>query len=300
MLTEKTKAAGVSVLSNTILTLLKIIAGITMCSVSVLAEAVHSGIDLIASGVAFFAVHESDKPADEDHRYGHGKIECVSGMIEALLIFAAAGYIIFEVISKLRCDKFDVMDLNIGAAVMATSALVNLIVSSYLYKVAKKTESIALEADALHLRTDVYTSAGVLIGLIIIKFSGLVILDPIIAGIVALFILKAAGELARKALQDMLDTKLPEEEEKVILDVLEKKSYAIIEYHKLRTRKSGHTRYIDFHIVVSRNITVEESHRMSHEVMEAIEKCLPNSEILVHAEPCEAKCHCCPVGCIVQ
>ncbi len=294
---EKIRAASFSILSNFTLTVLKLVVGLTMHSVSVIAEAAHSGIDLIAALIAFFSVRESGKPADESHRYGHGKIESLSGMIEALLIFGAAGYIIYEAVKKLMHGKAEIEELGIGAAVMAVSAAANFLVSRYLYIVAKKTDSLALEADALHLRTDVYTSAGVLAGLIIIKFTGLEILDPIVAIAVALLILVAACRLTWSAVQNIIDVRLPDEEEDIIRGVLKKHSSSVVEYHKLRTRKSGNVRYIDFHMVVAKSSSLEESHRMSHVVVEEIRNLLPNSQVLVHAEPCKSECTACEATC---
>ncbi|MHB1167656.1 MAG: cation diffusion facilitator family transporter, partial [Carboxydocellales bacterium] len=153
---------------------------LSMGSVSVLSEAVHSGIDLVAALIAYFSVQKASEPADEEHPYGHGKIENVSGTIEAVLIFGAAVYIINESIHKLQVGG-EVEGLGLGSVIMGISAIVNWIISSRLYKVAKETDSVALEADALHLRTDVYTSLGVLIGLVAIKITGLNILDPLFA-----------------------------------------------------------------------------------------------------------------------
>jgi len=297
---EKTRAAAASILSNSVLTGLKLVVGLMMHSVSVIAESVHSGLDLVAALVAFFSVRESGKPADERHRYGHGKVESLSGIIEALLIFGAAGYIIFEGIEKLVRGHAGVEQTGIGTAVMAFSAAANFLVSSYLYKVAKKTDSIALEADALHLRTDVYTSAGVLAGLVAIRVTGMTILDPIVAIAVALFILKAAWDLTGNAVQNILDAKLPDEEEDVIRQILRENSSSIVEYHNLRTRKSGHTRYIDFHMVVARALSLEEGHSMSHAVAGEIKKRLPHSHILVHTEPCRNQCDECEVNCTLD
>ena len=162
----KSRAATLSIASNTILIILKLVVGIMMQSVSVISEAVHSGIDLIAAIIAWFAVRESGKPADDKHRFGHGKIENVAGTIEAVLIFGAAFYIIWEAAHKLRTGAVEIESLGLGAAVMVASAIANYLVSRHLLNVAIKTDSVALEADALHLRTDVYTSIGVLGGLV--------------------------------------------------------------------------------------------------------------------------------------
>ena len=293
----KSRAATLSIASNTILIVLKLIVGIMMQSVSVISEAVHSGIDLVAAIIAWFSVRESGKPADDEHRFGHGKIENVAGTIEAVLIFGAAFYIIWEAAHKLRAGTAEIESLGFGAAVMVVSAIANYLVSRHLLNVAVKTDSVALEADALHLRTDVYTSAGVLGGLVAIKFTGIVMLDPIIAIVVALMIIKAAWDLTKTAFFHILDVKLPDDEEALIHDVLERYRGRFIEYHKLRTRKSGHVRHIDMHLVVPKQLTVEAGHTLAHEITADIEKCLSHSLTLVHIEPCPGGCEVCTFEC---
>lgn len=294
----KRSAAQLSVVSNTLLVIAKLVIGLLSGSVSILSEAVHSGIDLVAAGIAWYSVRESGKPADDDHHYGHGKIENVAGTIEAVLIFGAAIFIIWEAIQKLRTGHVEVENLGLGAAVMAVSAGANYLVSRHLLSVAVKTDSVALEADALHLRTDVYTSAGVLGGLLAIKLTGITLLDPIVAIVVALMIFKAAWDLTRNAFFHILDVKLPDEEEAIIHQVLEGYANRFIEYHKLRTRKSGHIRHIDMHLVVPKQMTVEAAHALSHEITDEIEAKLSNCHhILVHIEPCPGACKQCTVAC---
>ena len=293
----KRGAARLSVLSNTILVIAKLVVGIMSGSVSILSEAVHSGIDLIAAIIAWFAVRESGKPADDEHHFGHGKIENVAGTIEAVLIFGAALYIIWEAVHKLIKGTVEIENLGIGAMVMGISALANYLVSRHLLNVAVETDSVALEADAMHLRTDVYTSVGVLAGLAAIKFTGITILDPIVAIAVACLILKAAYDLTKNAFFHILDIKLPDDEEAIIHEVMKENSLHFLDYHKLRTRKSGHIRHIDMHLVVPKLMTVEKGHKLSHQISSDIEKRLSHSHVLVHIEPCEGLCDGCVVEC---
>ena len=167
----KQKTARLSVLSNTFLVVIKLIVGFAIGSVSIISEAIHSGIDLVAALIAFFSVKKSSEPPDVMHAFGHGKFEDISGFIESLLIFAAAALIIYEAVRKILYGEESIaMDiLIVGIGVMAVSAVINYLVSSRLMKVAKQTESIALESDAWHLRTDVYTSLGVFAGLVLIR-----------------------------------------------------------------------------------------------------------------------------------
>jgi cation diffusion facilitator family transporter len=293
----KSRAATLSIVSNSVLIALKLIVGIMMQSVSVISEAVHSGLDLVAAIIAWFSIRESGKPADDEHRFGHGKIENVAGTIEALLIFGAAFYIIWEAVHKLKAGTYEIESLGMGAGVMAVSAMANYFVSRHLLNVALKTDSVALEADAMHLRADVYTSVGVLGGLVAIKLSGIAMLDPLIAIVVALMILKAAWDLTKAAFFHILDVKLPDDEEALIHDVMSRYTGRFIEYHKLRTRKSGHIRHIDMHLVVPKQMTVEAGHTLSHQITADIEKSLPHSHILVHIEPCPGGCESCKAEC---
>ncbi|BAF59222.1 predicted Co/Zn/Cd cation transporters [Pelotomaculum thermopropionicum SI] len=281
-----------SIISNTILTFGKLAVGISMNSVSVISEAVHSGMDLVAALIAFFSVRESSKPADERHHYGHGKFENLAGILEALLILAAAVMIIINAWTKLR-GGMEIHSLGLGAAVMVLSALVNFFVSRELMRVARETDSPALAADSWHLRTDVYTSLGVLAGIAAIKATGLAVLDPLIAMGVAVLILKAGIDLIRDSMRSMLDVRLPVTEEKEIREVLKKYSGQFVEFHKLRTRKAGSQRYIDLHLVVPREWAIKKVHSLCDQIEEDIGRRFADSHVLIHTEPCGQCCEEC-------
>lgn len=282
---EKSSTARLSVASNLMLVIMKLTVGIMIGSVSVISEAIHSGIDLIAAVIAYFSVRSSSKPPDRDHAFGHGKVENISGTIEAVLIFIAAGLIIYEAYQKLLHGVV-LEDVSLGIVVMLISALVNLYVSQRLMKTAKRTESIALEADAWHLRTDVLTSLGIFAGLVAIKLTGITILDPIFAILVALFILKAAVELVIKSVRDLMDEKLPEAEEKEICQIIEDHSKQYVGFHELRTRRSGSDRFIDLHLVVSRELSIEKAHGLADHIEEDIKARFPRCSVIIHIEPC--------------
>jgi cation diffusion facilitator family transporter len=289
---NKIKVARLSIYSNSMLILLKLVVGVISGSVSIISEAIHSTMDLLAAVIAFFSVKASSKPADEEHPYGHGKFENVSGVLEALLIFAAAIWIIIEGVKKLIYPGH-IESVGIGFIVMFISALANHIVSRKLYKVAKEEDSIALEADALHLKADVYTSLGVGGGLLLIWITGLNFLDPVVAILVALFILKEAYELLMSAFSPLLDVKLSEEEIKIITEEINKHNSVYCDYHNLRTRKSGMTKYIDLHLVFPENMTVKAAHDLCDIIEEDIEKLLKNTEVLIHIESCKKICNEC-------
>lgn len=295
---EKQKVAALSILSNTLLVILKLAAGIITNSVSIISEAIHSSLDLVAALIAFTAVRVSSRPPDVRHRYGHGKFENISGTIEALLIFIAAVWIIMEAYEKIVYGSA-VEEIGIGLGVMAFASLANWIISGMLMKTARKTDSIALEADAMHLRTDVYTSLGVLAGLGIMAVTDIEILDPLVALAVAALIIKAAYDLTVKAVVPLLDVALPEEEEEYINEAMAVVSaQGIVGFHQLRTRKAGSERYVDMHLVVMRDLSISEVHTICDCVEEEIESRLPHVHVLVHAEPCDdSDCPTCSSGC---
>jgi cation diffusion facilitator family transporter len=226
------------------------------------------------------------EPCDEQHPYGHGKYENISGVIEAILIFIAAGIIIIEAGQKLA-ETTGLPEVDLGIVVMGISVLVNLVVSRYLYKVAKEEDSMALEADALHLRTDVWTSLGIFGGLIAMKVTGIRQLDPIIALGVALFIIKAGWDMLKRSGRDLLDEKLPPEDEQKIKDVLNKHSDKFLGYHNLRSRKAGGERFVDFHIVIKYDTPIEVGHALAGMIKSEIRKELKNCDVIVHVEPCD-------------
>jgi cation diffusion facilitator family transporter len=279
-MSSKTAAASISIISNTSLVIMKFIAGFLSGSVSVISEAIHSMMDLLAAVIAFFAVRISDSPADEEHPYGHGKFENVSGVIEALLIFIAAIWIIYEAIHKFLI-KAPIENASIGIIVMTISAFANFFVSRHLYKVAKKTDSIALEADALHLKTDIYTSGGVAIGLVLIWITGIRIIDPIVAILVAFLILRESYELLNRAYKPLLDTAISENELKVIEKCIHQSKYT---YHDLKSRQSGKQRFIEFHLVMPGDVPLKDAHQKCDEIEELIKSKISHISILIHVE----------------
>lgn len=281
---RKVKVALLSIVSNTTLIIFKIIAGTLSGSVSIVSEAIHSGMDLVASVVAFFSVRQSSKPADKKHPYGHGKIENISGMVEGILIFIAAGMIIIEAFKKIF-EPVEIEQATIAIVVMIVSAFINFVVSRKLYKVSQEEDSMALEADALHLKTDIYTSLGVGVGIFLIKVTGLLILDSIVAILVALLIIKEAWELSKSAFDHLLDARLSDEEEAEIEKAIREHSHQFIDYHKLKTRKSGNVKHIDFHITVDPNLTVEETHDIIGNLKKDMNEKFKNTRINIHIDP---------------
>lgn len=282
---KKVKTARLSIFSNIFLIVIKLIAGVLSGSVSILSEAIHSMMDLIAAIIAYISVRISSQPADKEHPYDHGKYENVSGVVEGMLILIAAAWIIYEAIIKFS-NKEEMKYLFVGLLVMCISAFVNFLVSRRLYKVAKETDSIALEADALHLKTDVYTSLGVAIGLGLIYLTGYHFLDPIIAIAVALLIVYEAIVLIRNAFKPLVDFSLPENDIKVIHSSLQHFTQNCISFHQIRTRKSGSHKYLDFHLEVPENMTVKDAHHLCDKIENNLKQKINNLDINIHIEPC--------------
>jgi cation diffusion facilitator family transporter len=258
-------------------------------SVSIISEAIHSTMDLAASIIAYVSVKLSDRPPDKGHPYGHQKIENISGVAEAILIIIASFFIIREAVKKLIHHEHITM-AGWGCAVMLISAGVNIIVSKQLYKISKEEESVALEADALHLKADVYTSLGVAFGLLILWITGLYYLDPIVAIIVAVFILKEAFEMLKSAYTPLIDSQLTDQEIQQVKTVLKKYNNVFTGFHALRTRRAGKIKHIDLHLNAPKNMTIKEYHQNCDLIEKDIENTLKNTSVLVHIEPCQDDC----------
>jgi len=281
---NSSKIAFLSVISNSTVVLLKIIVGLFTGSVAILSEAIHSFLDLLASLIAFFSVRISGKPADKEHPYGHGKVENISGTIETLLIFVAGIWIIYECILKIITPtpiKLPVL----GILVMLFGALINFVVSRIVYRTAKYTNSVAMKSNALHLLTDVYTSLGVALSLLIVHLTGWYILDPIIGILLACYIMVEAFKLMKEAFPPLLDARLSKEEEEQIIQIIESFKDEYIEYHDFRTRRSGAEEYIDFHLVVASDKSIETVHDLCDRIEEKINNLFHQANILIHLEP---------------
>lgn len=283
---EKKFAAGLSITSNAAIIALKFLAGILSGSISIISEAIHSLSDFLASVLTFFAVLKSSEPADSDHPFGHGKYEDMSGFIEGGLIIFAAFYIIYEAVKKLIHPETFEVDTTLGIAVMLFAVIANWIVSSVLFKVAKKSNSISLFADGEHLRTDIYSSLGVMIGLILIKFTGFHILDPIIAILVALFIFKAGFIISKETLNNLLDGSLPPEELKAIENIIKTyKTDCVLKIKKIKARRCGPSLDIELTMIFPPDMAILECHRICDEIEELIHNNMGQVTIIIHAEP---------------
>jgi cation diffusion facilitator family transporter len=303
---RKVRIALCSVGCGIALVVIKLIVGIAGGSVSIISEAIHSAMDLLAAIIALFSVKTSSLPADRNHPFGHGKIENISGTIEALLIFVAALWIIWEAVHKLLLPH-PLETVGLGVAVMLISTVANAAVAQVQFKVGKETDSIALLADAWHHLTDVYTSAGVMAGLAIIWAGSFFApdvhfdwLDPVAAIGVACLIIKAAWDLVRQSAGGLMDETLPPEEQEEIRRLICSQSPVIHGYHKLRTRKAGQFRFIEVHIQVDADMSVDAAHRLNEVIERLIQEHFRHVTVTVHTEPCNGTCDTtCLAGCLL-
>jgi len=281
-LAARRRAAGLSVIANIGLVLVKIAAGLASGSISVLAEGIQSTVDILASLMIYATVRVAERPPDRLHPYGHGKFESLTTAVQMLLILGGTGYILYEAARRLGNPRIPEVDWGIGA--MALAMVVDLAVSSHLLRVAGKTGSLALEAEARHLRSDMYACAGVLLGLVAVRLTGWAPLDPIVAALLAVVVVVTAVRLMGASIRPLLDQSLPADEEARIRRALDGDP-RVKGYHKLRTRQAGSQRHVDVHILLEDSLPLVEAHAIGEEMERAIGQTLPNLDVVVHVEP---------------
>ena len=294
----KIRAASLSILTATSLAIIKLAIGILTGSMAVLSSAIDSLLDILMSGVNFFAIRQAEQPADRSHPFGHGKYETLATMIQSLVIAASGIWIIAESTSRLR-HKVVLTRIDSGIGVLVVSTVVSLLISRYLRRVARATESSALQADSLHFAMDVYTNLGLAVGLVIIRFVRVPWLDPVLSILIACYILFEALRLVRSGLRDVLDEELPAVVRNEVERLIRAHQEDITGYHNLRTRRAGSQKIMDFHLTVCKHLSVEEAHAIADHLEKRIEADIRGADVTIHIEPCREP-HCpgrqaCPV-----
>ncbi|MFH0733708.1 MAG: cation diffusion facilitator family transporter [bacterium] len=282
MLKEKTNAASISVLAAVFLTVFKFIVGVLTGSLGILSEAMHSCLDLVAAVITYFSVRVSDKPADDDHNFGHGKIENLSAFLETILLLITCVWIIYEAIGRLVSGNTHIEVTVWSYIVVISSIIIDINRSRMLYRVAKKYNSQALEADALHFSTDIWSSTVVLFGLICAHF-GFFFADSVAALFVAIIVLFVSYRLGKKAILVLLDT-APIETINIIKDTL--KSFPDVkDYHDLKVRTAGADTFIKINLHLEPNLSLLEVHEICDKIENELMSIIPRSEVYIHAEP---------------
>ncbi|MEN6565931.1 MAG: cation diffusion facilitator family transporter [Veillonellales bacterium] len=279
----KQNTAQLSVIATSVLLILKLVVGMFTGTISILSEAIHSAVDLLATLIAYYTIRKSAASPDDNHHYGHGKFENVSGASEALLIVAAAMWIIYEAYEKYSHANSPVF-LEYGMIVMLISIAINYFVSHKMLTVAKQTGSPALEADALHLQADMWTSGGILVGLFFLHITSWAWIDSTIAIMVAIVILKTGYSMIKKNISELTDVSLPKEEEQLISEIINQHDQ-VISLYQLRTRHSGSYRLIDMHLILDKHMPLDKAHTICDQVEADIKHHLGICDVMIHLEP---------------
>jgi ferrous-iron efflux pump FieF len=281
---EKSATARLAIFTAMGLALLKIGAWLLTGSIGVLASAADSLMDVFASGVNYIAIRYADEPEDRSHRFGHGKAEGMAGLFQTLVIGLSTAYLVYESVARLL-DPRPIDTAGAGIGVMAVSLVVTALLVRRMRRVARENESIALEADSVHYLADVLTNFAVLIGLLVYVAFDIAWADPVVSLIVCGAILWSVWQVFKESFDNLMDRELPDEERDLIRRIAETEVEGILGVHDLRTRRSGARRFVVLHVEIDRTVSFEESHRMSEEVVTAVERGLPNSRVTVHADP---------------
>lgn len=286
--TKKSRVIYLSIAAALLTLILKFLAYYLTGSIGLLGDAAESFVNLGTAILALLVLTYASRPADDTHAYGHEKAEYFSSGVEGTLIVLAAVGIGYSATKRLM-HLIPLQNLDIGLVIALIASGINFAVANILLKAAKEHDSITLEADARHLLTDVWTSVGVVAGLVLAWFTGLNFIDPIIAYFVAFHIIFSGFDLLRRSFHGLMDYALPPHEVRIIEKILKKRSKKILNFHNIRTRKAGATRFIDFHILVAGDTTVQEAHDLCEEIEQEIEEKLSNTQVTIHVEPVEDK-----------
>jgi len=278
------RAAALSFTSNFALMIMKLVVGVLTGSIAVLSDGIDSAQDLIASTFAFISIRLGSHPADEEHPYGHGKAESLAAAGQALLIAGGAAYIMVRALQRL-IDGGGEIDTGPGLIALSFTAVVNVGVALYVGSAARRTGSVALRADTRHLWTNVVQAIGVVIALGLVALTGNHVFDPIMALLLAVYLLWTASEVFMGALGEIMDERLPAHEVQLVEACLREHRGGVRGYHRLRTRRAGRQRYVDLHLLVDPQQTVEAAHALCDEIEDAVCACLPGAVVTIHLEP---------------
>jgi len=282
---KKLRAARLSVVTATLLAILKLAVGVLTGSMAVLASAVDSLLDILMSSVNLFAIKKAEEPADECHPFGHGKYETVATLVQAFVIAISGSWIIFEATRRLLQGS-ELQRIEGGIVVLIFSTFVSIILSRYLKKVAKETDSSALEADSLHFSMDVYTNLALAAGLVILKVTNISGIDPFLSILVGCYIIIEAFKLVRHGMRDVLDAELPPAVRAEVTRLLDSFEENLVEYRNLRTRRAGSQKFMDLDLIVCRHMSIEEAHNIADNLEDQIKSDIPGADITIHLEPC--------------
>jgi ferrous-iron efflux pump FieF len=282
---QKSSAARLSIAAAGFLIILKTATGLLTGSISVWASLLDSAMDIFASTINYFAVRAAARPPDSDHAYGHGKVESLAGLFQAVVITISGIFLIREAITRIYTAHATRSEL-LGVASMLIATLVSIALVARLRRVARETDSLVLRADAMHYATDVYTNGSALIALLIVRLSGWQLADPLISLAISAYILASAFNVARESVDVLMDKRLPIEIDEQIAEIIGRfETQGVRGFHDLRTRRSGAKKFIDLHLEVEGGRTLEESHQLTVQVLRTIEAEIPRARVQIHTDP---------------
>lgn len=287
-MSPKARAETLAIAGAAGLAALKLGAGLAINSIGLISAAADSLMDVLVSGLNLFSIRIGDSPADEGHPYGHGKIENLAGLAQGSLIALVGAWVVLEAARRyLRGARPEHTEW--GLVVMAVAIVVSWLITTHLRRVGERTDSIVLLADSLHYATDVWTNGGVLAALLLFRLTGSGVFDPLIATVVGGLILLSAYRILARSVADLMDAAIPAEEQREIERVIQRHRF-VVSFHDLRTRRSGSQRQIDFSVVLCRHLPLGDAHDLVDHVEKEIERTIPRSHVVVHAEPCMPEC----------
>ena len=281
---KKFRTALLSISVSLALIIIKVVFGILTNSISILASAVDSFLDVMASSVNFYSIQKSEKPADHDHKFGHGKAEGLAGLFQTFIIGSSAIYLIYLSVSRLL-EGENLVAVGWGIAVIALSMIVSFFLTRHIRRVAEETGSLVLSADSLHYKFDLYTNAGILAGLVAIKLTGLNFIDPIISIVIAIFIIWSTKDILAESIDILMDKELPPDTVREIEDLIMRYNPKVKSYHKLMTRNAGSVKFVEFHVVMDHTLSFVESHEIAEQIVREIKEKIGNAEVTVHVDP---------------
>jgi len=302
---SKQGAAKLPIIGVSVMLAMKIVAAIMTGSVAIRADAIHSLLDLVSAIIGFVSIKIAGRPPDEGHKYGHSKAEDLAGIIIGALILIVGGTIVYEGIMRLL-DPQDVEMIPVGIGVTVAALVINIVISWWIIRIARKTDSVALLAEGKHLFADIMSSVAVLLGLIVLSFTNLTWLDSAIAIVIGLYIMYESREPLTVALNNVMDKRLPDDEEDAIHDLLKEYDGRIVGLRNLRTRKAGSRRFVEMDIIMPRHVSVSEAHRVCHQFAHRLSQQMEEVTVNTHMLPCvtegtprkaEADCISCTVEC---
>ncbi len=267
---------------------LKLASGLLTNSIGLISTAVDSLLDVLISSLNLFSIHLADSPADEGHPYGHGKIENLAGLAQAAVIAGLGGWLVVEAVRRLSLGTRP-EHTEWGLVVMVVSVVVSWLITRHLREVGVRTDSVVLQADSLHYATDVWINAGVLAGLVLLRLTGSAIFDPLIAIGISGFIFQSAYAIVARSVRDLMDAAIPAAEQRQVERIIHRHRF-VVGSQSLRTRRSGSQRQIDFTVLACRHLPLGDAHDLVDHIQKEIEEAIPNSHVVVHAEPCTPDC----------